>query len=191
MVRRTNDLDIRFRALQNGPMAKYDEFYRDDAAACGAPFSEVVRFFEALPRDPPLRVLDAGCGQGRDALVAARAGHHVRCFDVSQVGIDQLRTVAKRERLVVDASVASLEDYREEDRFDVVIADRVLHCIPDAAGRKRVFKRLADAVVPGGHLFVIEPKNNAKALVATLAAQHWWRHDLKKPGYILAQRLAT
>lgn len=171
-------------------MVNYDTFYRDDPATCGAPFVEVVRFVDALPRDPPRRVLDAGCGQGRDALIAARAGHKVECFDISRVGIEQLRAVAERESLSLEAQVGDVESFRTDDRFDVVIADRVLHCVPNAATRKRVFTRLADAVLPGGFLFVIEPANNAKALVSTLGANTWWRHALKKPGYILAQRLA-
>lgn len=39
-------------------------------------------------------MLDLGCGQGRDALLFARAGHRLLGVDVSSVGIEQMRATA-------------------------------------------------------------------------------------------------
>ena len=50
-------------------MTDYEALYAEQAAVCGAPFSEYVQFFN--DQAPGKRVLDLGCGQGRDALSAA------------------------------------------------------------------------------------------------------------------------
>mgnify|MGYP001628311605 CR=1 FL=1 len=46
---------------------KYDRHYRDDPAACGAPFAELRAFCDGAE---PGSVLDLGCGQGREGVVS-------------------------------------------------------------------------------------------------------------------------
>lgn len=105
---------------------KYDKHYCDDLAACGAPFAE----FQAFCRQAHVgSVLDLGCGQGRDGLMFARAGHRVVGVDVSSVGIGQMREVAEAESLDVEGVVADICTYEPDQRFDIVILDRVLHML--------------------------------------------------------------
>lgn len=124
---------------------KYDKHYRDDPAACGTPFAE----FEAGS------VLDLGCGQGRDALRFARAGHRALGVDVSSVGINQMREVAEAEGLGVEGVVADICTYEPDQRSDVVILDRVLHMLT-AEDRIPMLETATGAVAPGSHLLVAE-----------------------------------
>lgn len=134
------------------PSVKYDQHYLEDPAACGKPFSE----FEAFCRDAePGTVLDLGCGQGRDALMFARAGHHVVGVDVSSVGIEQMLAAARREGLDVEGMVHDIVTYRPQQAFDVVVLDRVLHMLPEAT-RSTALANAMVAVAPGGHLLVAE-----------------------------------
>ena len=48
----------------------YEELYKSNPQALGAPTQVFVDFFETQPLEN-LRVLDVGCGQGRDALFIA------------------------------------------------------------------------------------------------------------------------
>ncbi len=172
-------------------MVKYDRHYTLDAAACGAPFPDVVRFFEALPPGP-LQILDAGCGQGRDALVAARLGHIVTGFDASSVGVAQLRQQALVEGLRIKIEVDTLEAFQPRTSFDVVLVDRTYHCVSPIALRKSLLAKLAAAVLPGGFLFVVEPPASAAELLASLDLKNvWWRISLPKPGFLLLQRMAA
>ncbi len=59
---------------------------------------EVLRI---LPPDRPLKVLDAGCGEGKDAVFFAKNGYKVSAFDITQSGIDKAKRLAERhfERL--------------------------------------------------------------------------------------------
>ena len=51
----------------------YDALYARTPDALGAPTRAFVDFFDGYDR-PNVRVLDIGCGQGRDALFIARLG---------------------------------------------------------------------------------------------------------------------
>src|SRR5580698_7937718 len=48
-------------------------------------------------RAEPLRVLDAGCGQGTQAIALARLGHHVVGLDVSDTLLETARGAAALE----------------------------------------------------------------------------------------------
>lgn len=162
---------------------KYDTHYRDDPAACGAPFAE----FEAFCGDvEPGSVLDLGCGQGRDALMFARAGHRVVGVDVSSVGIGQMSQSAKAEGLDVEGVVEDICAYEPEEPFDLVILDRVLHMLPSSA-RASVLEKAMDAVLPGGHLLVAEgPKGMAP--VRETVEQSGWPLVKAKSNRLIARR---
>jgi SAM-dependent methyltransferase len=138
---------------------KYDRIYETDEEACGEPYKEIVMFVNAL-RPRTLDVLDLGCGQGRDALLFARAGHHVLGVDLSKVGVQQMLQFADTEGLDVTGVVQSITDYEPASLFDVVILDRVLHMLDDDAAREQVLIRAGQALRPDGALLVVDyPRN--------------------------------
>ena len=162
---------------------KYDEHYRADPAACGPPFDEFAAFCSDAE---PGSVLDLGCGQGRDALMFARAGHRVVGVDVSSVGIEQLRDVARAEGLEVEAVVADTCAFQPEEGFDVVILDRVLHMLA-ADARIPVLETAMGAVTPGGHLLVAEgPRGMAP--VRERVEESGWSVVLAKTNRLIARR---
>ena len=60
---------------------KHEEIYKTTPHALGDANNDVLAFFAKL--DAGLVVLDVGCGQGRDALTRARAGHVVHGVDIA------------------------------------------------------------------------------------------------------------
>ena len=108
-------------------MTDYEKVYQEQVDACGDAFPEFVRFFESL--DGVVHVLDLGCGQGRDALMAAWVGHRVVGVDASPSGIEQMLTAARNKGLPVEGEVADLTVFEPEGRYQVVILDRVLHML--------------------------------------------------------------
>ena len=148
---------------------KYDRHYRDDPAACGAPFQEFERFCGEIEVGA---VLDLGCGQGRDALMFARQGHRVTGVDLSSVGIDQMLEAAREEELEVEGIVADITAYRPDALFDIVILDRVLHMLA-AEERISVFEVAMEAVAPGGHLLVAEGPKNMAVLREHIEQAEW------------------
>lgn len=148
---------------------KYDEHYRNDLAACGDPFTEFAAFCRQLP---PGTVLDLGCGQGRDALMFARAGHRVVGVDVSSVGITQMLASARSEGLDVEGVVLDILRYRPESTFDVVVLDRVLHML-GPADRPTMVTSAMDWVAPGGHLLVAEGPKGMQPVRDTVEKRGW------------------
>ncbi len=140
-------------------MADYEKEFQKNPAACGEPFPEFATFFRTQV-DSAMDVLDLGCGQGRDALVAARVGCRVVGVDISPTGVRQMEEAAAVEQLDVVGIVADVTTYVPEQSFDVVVLDRVLHQIRDAELRLNVLAVAAGAVRRGGYLLVADtPKN--------------------------------
>lgn len=142
-----------------GSLVDYDKHYRKGRGQCGDPFPVFVDFFEDYDK-PQSRVLDLGCGQGRDALLAARHGHEVVGVDLSEIGVAQMLEDAEAEGLDVTGVVSDVLDYRSRRKFDVVLLDRVLHLLLDDDERNACLTRAARLTRKDGHVLVADvPKN--------------------------------
>lgn len=93
---------------------------------------------EHLPTaEPPLRVLDVGCGQGTQALRIAADGHRVTGIDPSGELLDIARTALERQPVEVRARVDFVPGTLGEARdrvgqdFDVVCCHGVLMYLPE------------------------------------------------------------
>ena len=53
------------------------------------------------PPTKPYRVLEIGCGEGKDAVFLARCGYRVTAFDESQAGIDKALLLAEKNGVQV------------------------------------------------------------------------------------------
>ena len=109
----------------------YDRLYGETPDALGPPAPILVDFFARLERQR-VRVLDVGCGQGRDALFIARHGHDVIGVDISPNGIRDLNAAAAREGLAARSIVADIATYAPEGTFEVIVIDRTLHMLARA-----------------------------------------------------------
>ena len=101
----------------------YDKYYQT-ADSFGAPYPELIEFFTNYPKG---KLLDVGCGQGRDAIALARIGFEVIGIDNSKVGIDQLNLAAKKEGLNANGVVEDIYAYDHFQDFDVVLLDSMFH----------------------------------------------------------------
>ena len=147
-----------------GSLVDYDKHYRKGRGQCGAPFAELVAFFERYDR-PGATVLDLGCGQGRDALLAARHGHAVVGVDLSEIGILQMLEDAEAEGLDVTGVVSDVLRFRSRSKFDVVILDRVLHLLLDDGERDQCLHLAARLTRKGGHVLIADvPANRPRGI---------------------------
>lgn len=102
----------------------YDKHYTTENLF-GAPYPELVDFFAQHPVRG--KVLDLGCGQGRDAIALARLGYTVTGVDNSAVGIVQMRRVAQAEKLDLAGLVADLYTFDDYRGYDFVLLDSMFH----------------------------------------------------------------
>ncbi|MEM6801989.1 MAG: methyltransferase domain-containing protein [Bacteroidota bacterium] len=103
---------------------EYDSYYQTENLF-GAPYPELLSFYESLPEKGKL--LDLGCGQGRDAIALARMGYEVIGIDSSKVGIEQLNAIAAKENLSLRGIVADIYTYADFGEFDHILLDSMFH----------------------------------------------------------------
>lgn len=108
---------------------------------------------EQLADLAPGRALDLACGEGRNALWLARRGWRVTAVDFSGVALDKGRQRAAKDGLELKWVAADLAAYvPEPGGFDLVVI-AYLHLFPHDL--ETVLRRAADALAPGGTLFVV------------------------------------
>lgn len=85
-----------------------------------------------MPPIKHLKLLDIGCGEGKDAVFFARNGYDVTAFDISDAGIEKTKRLADKIGVHVDVFKADILDYRLDTYFDVIYSSVVLNYIkPD------------------------------------------------------------
>jgi len=165
----------------------YEKVYCGAKQALGEPTREFVKFFDALP-GRRLRVLDVGCGQGRDALFIARLGHSVVGIDQSPTGIRDLLADAEAEDLDVQGFVSDIRSFEPAGMYDVLVIDRTLHML-NASERPAVLARYLNWVKAGGHVLIADERSNIPTFEAVLEADRRdWRLLRRRRGYLFAQQ---
>lgn len=115
-------------ASQEKPITIYEEQYKTDGYYWGTAPNDVC--YEVLRRYPPtrrLRLLDIGCGEGKDAVFFARNGYDVTAFDVTDAGVEKTKRLAEQAGVRVTAFKADILDYRLDSSFDILYSSGVLH----------------------------------------------------------------
>ncbi|MBN1092591.1 class I SAM-dependent methyltransferase [Blastococcus sp. TML/M2B] len=132
--------------------AGYDELYRSAPVWTGRPNGRLVAEATDLA---PGTALDAGAGEGGDALWLAARGWRVTAVDYSEVALKRGAAQAAELGLAdrVEWRHEDLDTWRPPERaFDLVTA-HYLHAT--WTDREAMFHRLAAAVAPGGTLLVV------------------------------------
>ncbi|MDV2477566.1 class I SAM-dependent methyltransferase [Rhodococcus zopfii] len=104
----------------------------------------------------PGRALDAGCGEGGDALWLAGHGWHVTAVDIAEAALDRARAHAGSAGADVANRIewvrADLADWTPpQAEYDLVTS----HYVHTPGPWEKLLRRLADAVAPGGTLLVV------------------------------------
>lgn len=106
---------------------------------------------------PGKRVLDAGCGYGRNLVYLLRQGTEIFAVDVNANAVDHVRRLSKSlETGLPDQNfqVSPIEQMPFPDGFaDVVICNSVLHFVRDDEQFLKMVAELWRVLRPGGLLF--------------------------------------
>lgn len=130
-----------------------DSYKIEGISSMGTPSFEVAEIAHMLPQGA--KVLDLGCGEGRNAFFLAAKGFQVTAVDHSQAGIGKLLSYAERFRYPISAYVAKIEEFPIEDHYDLVMAHGVLYYLENDVWRKLLTK-VKEATRPGGfNIFTI------------------------------------
>lgn len=132
------------------PVTDYEKRYGNEAYYWGLQPNELCyEIMKIKPPVKPYRVLEIGCGEGKDAVFLAKNGYLVTAFDAAETGLNKARSLAKQHGVQIDFFQADVLDYRPDITFDVVFSSGVLHYIPREL-RGEVIACLKDHTVAGG-----------------------------------------
>ena len=102
-------------------LTEYDKIYNTDGYYWGVSPNDLC--YEILRIKPPIKpykVLDIGCGEGKDAVFLARNGYHVTAFDISNQGLSKARRLADACGVKIDLFKADVRDFRLEADYDII-----------------------------------------------------------------------
>lgn len=139
----------------------YDKRYNREEYYWGLTPNRIC--YDVMKIIPPIksyRVLDIGCGEGKDAVFLAKCGYRVTAFDISEQGIEKAKRLAEYNRVDVNFFKADVFDYRPDTEYDIIFSSGVLHFVQQA-GRKELCDSLkahtADNGINAMNVFVKKP----------------------------------
>ena len=106
---------------------------------------------------PGMRILDAGCGSGRNLVYLLREGYEVYAADSDAQSVESVRSLARKFAPSLPESnfrVEAVEDMTFDDACaDVVISNTVLHLASDDAQFEAMLQGSWRVLKPGGLFF--------------------------------------
>lgn len=143
----------------------YEQEYQTEDYYWGlVPSKMCYAVLETMPPVKHLKVLDIGCGEGKDAVFFARNGYDVSAFDISTAGIAKVKALCQKLNTQVHVFRADINDYRLNQPYDILFSSGVLHYIkPDL--RQQIFQNYKQYTHEGGlHVFNVFVKKPFIAL---------------------------
>ncbi len=108
----------------------YEEEYATQEYYWGLkPNKDCYKVLELMPPTKHLKLLDIGCGEGKDAVFFAKNGYDVTAFDISDAGIEKTKRFADMARVNVKVFKDDITDFRLNTQFDILFSSGVLHYI--------------------------------------------------------------
>ena len=136
--------------------------------------SSIALAHELVARGPSLaglRILELGAGTGLPGIVAATLGARVVQTDRLDVALDLCRQNAERNRVAIEHRVADWTDWKEEERYDLILGADVMY-----AERLHSFLRhIFDTnLAPGGRMLMADPfRPRSLPLLEAMEADGW------------------
>ena len=144
-------------------MADYNKYYKTESLF-GEPYKELIDFFKKYKTRGKL--IDVGCGQGRDSIALARLGYRVTGIDNSKLGISQMTNAVINENLKLTGIVADIFQFDNYQDFDIVLLDSMFHF--EKKDKKRetdLLVKIAAMIGKGGLICICIQNTGSKVLI--------------------------
>lgn len=160
--------------------ATWDQRYSDPGFAFGTEPNAYLADQASLLQAGK-KALAVADGEGRNSVWLARQGLMVDAFDISPVGVDKARRLARDAGVEVAYHVGSCDDWAwQAEAYDYVVAIFVQFADPEM--RERLFANMVKSLKPGGLLVLqgytprqLEYKTGGPGLLAHLYTEDMLR----------------
>src|ERR1700689_3918088 len=131
---------------------------------------------------PGMRILDAGCGYGRNLVYLLREGYEVYAADADPQAVDSVRSLARKLAPALPESnfrLEAVEDMSFADACaDVVISNTVLHFARDDAHFESMLHGSWRVLKPGGLFFCrLGSSIGMEARIRQIKGRRYWSPD--------------
>ena len=101
---------------------QYEKLYEGESYYWGTEPADFLEKLIALKLPgPEIKVLDIGCGEGKDAVYMAQQGYSVMAFDLTASGIRKtMRLAEERGVKTLHAYVDDINDFETAETFDII-----------------------------------------------------------------------
>ena len=131
----------------------YEKWYEGDGYYWG---TEPARFCDELialcPPSKDKKVLDIGCGEGKDAVYMATKGYTVTAFDLTENGIRKTLRLAEEQGTTVNAYVDDINTFKTDEQFDIIYSSGTIQYLFEE-NKKAFFEKLGRITKKNGFVF--------------------------------------
>lgn len=132
----------------------YEKWYEGDEYYWGL---EPGRFLDELIRlRPPSsdkKLLDIGCGEGKDAVYMAQKGYDVTAFDLTENGIRKAIALAESRNVKIKAYVDDINTFTTDDQFDIIYSTGTVQYLFEE-NKTNFFEKLSKITKREGIVFI-------------------------------------
>ena len=106
---------------------QYEKLYESEDYYWGKEPAEFLeKIIAARPPRRGMKVLDIGCGEGKDAVYMAKKGYTVTAFDLTVSGIEKTLRLAEETGVRINAYVDDINTFETDERFEIIYSSGTL-----------------------------------------------------------------
>lgn len=110
----------------------YEKWYEGEDYYWGVEPAELCHeLIKLVKPGKDVKVLDIGCGEGKDAVFMAKQGYDVTAFDITTNGINKTIRMAEENNVKINAFVADINDFEIDDTFDIIYSTGTIQYLED------------------------------------------------------------
>jgi tRNA (cmo5U34)-methyltransferase len=144
----------------DGDVERFSDLERGHEAAMDSPLAmELIAAAAAATTPDARRALDVGCGGGNYALKLLQKfpGLELTLLDLSEAMLERARTrVTAAGAGAVETVQGDVRTLSPGGRYDIIVASAVLHHLREEEEWRQVFRRLYQALEPGGSFWIYD-----------------------------------
>ena len=136
----------------------YDDGYRRCPCFWGTTPGTLVRLLaHMVPSFEGFQILDAGCGEGKNAIFFAQRGAAVKAIDVSALALQNAYTAWDLDkRQLCSWELGNVQNMVISTAFyDVIVAYGLLHCLPDQISVSTTIEKFRAGTKLGGYNIIV------------------------------------
>lgn len=167
-------------------MQQWNKIYKEKKEVWGKIQEDLPKILTLFKEHNVKRVLDLGCGSGRNTVYFAKNGFDVYGIDIAEEGIKAAKDLLRKERLKADLKIGSMYNRLpySDGFFDAVISIQTIHH-GDIHNTRNVIKEIERILRPKGLIFItVRKKKYSKASYKEISPRKYIKTAGEEKGLI-------